>query len=794
MKPNTTFESFIPYSSHIAPDVVRTVGGEYLMTWRLDGVAHIGIDSNVLNHRHDVLNRWVQSLRAPDSSNISLWTHEFRTLENNQDSRHDTGSEFVDHLSAQYERKLSGRPLFRTEHFLTLVLRPLQRKKQSHSFNADITIQVSKLHELASMLEQVLHDYGPTRLGIERRAEAPDVSMLAGFLARFLNGVNQAPPVVRAPLHTTLATASIQFAADASEWSIRMPTGKRKFGAMIGIKEFTDRTSPGALNVLQSLPFEYVLTQSFSPLGRHQALRSLERTKGRLISVGDKSVSQIRELDEAMDQLSSGAFLFGEHHCSLAVLASSRKELTQHAAEACAALTDLGFIATRETLGTVPAFWAQLPANWKYRPRIRLLSSRNFVGLSSFQRGARGKANGNPWGSSIASLRSASGERFHFNFHATTSTRDDTGEMALGNTLVIGKSGTGKTALVNFLLAMSQNLKPAPRLFLFDKDHGAALFVTAMGGRHFGLRKGVPSGLNPLQMPPVPGRVAFLADWIRILADRESLSPVEERELHQAIEAILDAEPHLRTISNLRRSLPNRGDECLFARLRKWTAGQPLGWVFDNPHDLLNVESHSIFAFDYTEVLDDPLLRIPVIQYLLFRLESIIDGCRLIYVMDEFWKILEGESGLRDFARNKQKTIRKQNGLGIFATQSPEDALRSPVATAIIEQTATMLLLPNPNATRTDYVDGLKLTEEEFELVKSLGEHSRRFLVKQGTQCALCELDLSGLTDILAVLSSTTASVTALQNLPESQSGFREWLPVVLEQVSHQLPTTLEVV
>lgn len=792
MKSNATFESFIPYSTHVGADVVLTKGGEYLMTWRLDGVDHLGVECAVLNHRHDVLNRWVQSLRAPDSSNVALWTHEFRSIDRLRTTTREAEGGFADHLASEHFRKLSAKPMFKTEAFLTLVLRPATRSASKQDVAARIAQHVARIRELATTLEQVLQDYAPLRLGVAAHSQGPGVSTLAGFLGRLINGFGREHPLMRAPLHSTLGASSIEFSADGSEWAFRMPNGERKFAAMIGVKEFADSTYPGLLNALHAMPFEFVLTQSFSPMGRHQALRSLERTKGRLISVGDKAVSEIRDLDEAMDQLSSGAFLFGEHHMTLAVHAPSRKELNQHVAEAYAALTDLGFIATRETMGAVPGFWAQLPANWKFRPRIRLLSSRNFVGLSSFQHNGRGKENGNPWGPAITVLRTVGGECFHFNFHATGEARSNVGEMALGNTLVIGKSGTGKTALVNFLLGMSQRLVPAPRLFMFDKDHGAALFVKAMGGRHFGLRKGVPSGLNPLQMPEVPGRVAFLTAWIQVLADRETLTPGEERELHQAIEAILDAEPHLRTLGNLRRSLPNRGDECLFARLRKWTVGQSLGWVFDNPHDLLDVESHSIFAFDYTEVLDDPVLRIPVIQYLLFRLESVIDGRRLIYVMDEFWKILDGESGLRDFARNKQKTIRKQNGLGIFATQSPEDALRSPVAGAIIEQTATMILLPNPNATRTDYVDGLKLTDEEFAIVKSLGEHSRQFLVKQGAQCALCELDLSGMHGILAILSSTTASVAALQKLDGRDTTFAEWLPAVLQQVSSQLPTTVE--
>ena len=133
--------------------------------------------------------------------------------------------------------------------------------------------------------------------------------------------------------------------------------------------------------------------------------------------------------------------------------------------------------------------------------------------------------------------------------------------------------------------------------------------------------------------------------------------------------------------------------------------------------DTVDLSKANIIGFDYTDIIDNPEVRVPVINYLLHRLESLIDGRPLIYVMDEFWKILDGEGGLKEFAKNKQKTIRKQNGLGIFATQSPEDALKSDISAALIEQTATLILLPNPNASKSDYMDGLKLTEAEFRVV-----------------------------------------------------------------------------
>ncbi|MFP6917082.1 TraG/VirB4 family ATPase, partial [Xanthomonas hortorum] len=177
---------------------------------------------------------------------------------------------------------------------------------------------------------------------------------------------------------------------------------------------------------------------------------------------------------------------------------------------------------------------------------------------------------------------------------------------------------------------------------------------------------------------------------------------------------MLDTPMHLRSMSNFRKSLPNMGDDGLYARLRRWTTGNSLGWVFDNPVDTIDLTRASIIGFDYTDVIDNAEVRVPVINYLLHRLEALIDGRPLIYVMDEFWKILDGKGGLKEFAKNKQKTIRKQNGLGIFATQSPEDALASDIAAALIEQTATMVLLPNPNASRDDYIEGLKLTDAEY--------------------------------------------------------------------------------
>src|SRR3546814_18786527 len=77
-KPDTTIEEFIPLSSHVAPMVVKTTGGDYLMVWRLGGPPFVGRDEWEIEHRHNTFNRLLQTLRAPDFVNVAFWVHAIR--------------------------------------------------------------------------------------------------------------------------------------------------------------------------------------------------------------------------------------------------------------------------------------------------------------------------------------------------------------------------------------------------------------------------------------------------------------------------------------------------------------------------------------------------------------------------------------------------------------------------------------------------------------------------------------------------------------------------------------------
>ena len=771
INPDTPVSEFISLSTHVSPTVLKTTGGDFFITWRLDGLPFVGREEWELEHRHNTFNRMLQTLRAPDFTNVAFWVHDIRRRRGLDDDSHFQDT-FNQSLSDAYYKSLSGRKLMQNELYMTMLYRPVVEGKRFVEKSGDTTRLASeqqqaidKVLELAGNMEAVLKDYAPKRLRMYEASNGLIFSEALEFFGYLLNRISEPVPVLKAPVYRYLGVSRQRFSAKTGDFVITTPTGVNHYGAILNLKEYPDATYPGVLNGLKYLDFEYVVTHSFSPMGRHDALKTLERTKGMMISSGDKAVSQIVELDQAMDQLSSGNFVLGEYHFTIAVYAPDQPTLAQNIAATRAELSNAGFVSAKEDLAIIPSFYAQFPANWKYRTRLAKVSSLNFLGLSPLHNFSSGKRSNNPWGDCVSTLQAVNGQPYFFNFHATLPQENSFGEKAIANTMVIGKSGTGKTALINFLLSQVQKLDPSPTIFFFDKDRGAEIFVRACGGNYLSLANGEPTGFNPFHCERNESNVQFLSNLIKVLAGKAEYSSREEDEIFRAVEAILDTPMHLRTMTNFQKSLPNMGDDGIFIRMRKWTTGNALGWVFDNPKDTIDLEKANIIGFDYTDILDNPEVRVPVINYLLHRLEELIDGRRLIYVMDEFWKILDGGGDLKEFAKNKQKTIRKQNGLGIFATQSPEDALNSDISASLIEQTATMILLPNPNANRKDYIDGLKLSEAEYQVVVALDERSRRFLVKQGHLSAVCQLDLRGMDDALSVISASTDNIDIMHNL-----------------------------
>ncbi|WCR55095.1 MAG: ATPase required for both assembly of type IV secretion complex and secretion of T-DNA complex VirB4 [Bartonella clarridgeiae] len=586
------------------------------------------------------------------------------------------------------------------------------------------------------------------------------------FLHQLVGGRRERIPLTFGTIASTIYSDRVLFGKEIIE--IRHESNER-FVGMFGWKEYPSKTRPGMTDGLLTAPFELILTQSFVFKSKAVASAIMSRKQNQMINVADRASSQIGALDDALDDLESNRFVLGEHHLSLAVFSDHPQELAEHLSKARSYLTNGGAVIAREDLGLEAAWWAQLPGNFSYRARSGAISSRNFAALSPFHSFPIGKLKGNVWGSAVALLQTQAGSPYYFNFHY--------GDV--GNTFVCGPSGSGKTVIVNFLLAQSQKYNPT--IVFFDKDQGAEIFVRAGGGKYKPLKNGKPTNIAPLKgMEYTEKNKLFLQHWVLKLVTTEgqTVTEQERQDVARAINSLESLPLEQRSLGALQLFFDNTSTEGIAMRLKRWIKGNALGWVFDNDHDDLNLDAQFI-GYDMTDFLDNEEIRRPLMMYLFNRILDLIDGRRIIIVIDEFWKALEDDS-FKAFTQDRLKTIRKQNGMMLFATQSPRDALNSTIAHTIIEQCPTQIFFPNQKANYNDYVENFKLTEREFELIQSeLSRESRRFLIKQGQNSIVAELNLRGMDNEIAVLSGTTRNIELLnQIIGEYGTNPDIWLPI----------------
>ncbi|MDP7325900.1 MAG: VirB4 family type IV secretion/conjugal transfer ATPase [Qipengyuania citrea] len=769
----------LPYLRLIDESTLLLRDGSVMTAIQVPGLLFETEDSEALN-AHAATREVV--LRSTLDARFVLYHHVIRRRVSV-----DLEAEFPDpisrHIDACWRDRLGSGQLFVNDQFITLIRRPARgkaglvervgkkfRRQDGDRLEPDPK-DLRSLRAASQGLVAALSAYGATPLGEYTGPQGSTNSEMLELLSALYNGEMRPvrKPADDVDIGHMLPYRRVSFGLDAIE---TRGSGAPEFAAILGMKDYPEATSPGLLDSLLRLPFEMVVSESYAPTERQTARERMDLAIRRLKSADEEAAAERADMLAARDALGNGAVGFGDHHLTVMVRERQLGQLDDAMAACAAALADTGAIAVREDTNLEPAFWGQFPGNEAYLVRRALISSANMASFGSLHGFALGQAQGNHWGEAVTLLETTSATPFFFNFH----------HGDLGNFSVIGPSGSGKTVVMNFLAAQAQ--KFSPRTILFDKDRGAELFVRGIGGRYDSIRSGEPTGFNPLALPDTPGNRAFLRDWLGVLLKADG--PEEEQTIAAAVDAAYANDASLRRLRHFRELLsgtrrPQPGD--LADRLGAWIgAGEGPGgehaWLFDNVEDRLDLGAR-VLGFDMTALLENPRLRTPTMMYLFHRIEERLDGKPTMILIDEGWKALDDEvfaARIRDWL----KTLRKRNALVGFATQSARDALESRISTALVEQTATMVFMPNSRARPEDYCDGFGLTEHELALIRTLPAHSRCFLVRQPDASVVVRLDLSGAPEVLTLLSGRESSVRRLDLLREALGDApSEWFPAL---------------
>ncbi|MBQ7552398.1 MAG: VirB4 family type IV secretion/conjugal transfer ATPase [Rickettsiales bacterium] len=772
-----SFSQMIPYKYHYDDNTILTKDNQFISVIKLDGFSFQTADDDDVDNKKNLRNNLFKSLTA---DGLSICVHTIR-------KRHSAfpagefDNIFTKMLNDQWKQKHGPARSFINEYYVSVIkqgpkktasmLNGIMSKfiKSSNNYEKKMKEAYADLEETRDRICTALSSYHSRLLG-KRKNKNGTFSEICEFLSFIANiGFTQPMMFPSGDISKYINTQRLYFSNKTIEV---LGANHHKFAGMVSLKEYRPATFAGILDGFLNLPFEFVLTQTFQFTDRSKAVSSMQLQQRRMMQAEDVAISQTMEINEALDSAMSGIFGFGLHHLSIMCIADDVKAVDDACSQAMVTFSNVGLSAVRESLNMEPAFWAQFPANTSYIVRKSTINTLNLAGFVSFHNYPSGKITGNHWGDAVTVIDTTSGTPYFFNFHA----RD------VGHTMIIGPTGGGKTMLLNFLTAQAQKFKP--RLFFFDKDRGAEIFIRAINGSYTNINPGLCCNFNPLFLDDTPENRNFLIEWLTVLVSThgEIVGADETAKLASAVDGIYRLPKKDRLLRNLAPFLGLEIGNSLSVRLKMWHSDGSKAGIFDNDHDMLDFSTNKTFAFDMAEIMKDPIALAPVMLYIFHKINQSLDGTPTMVVMDEAWALI-GNKIFAPKIKDWLKVMRKLNAFCVFATQSVEDAAKSEISDTLVQQTATQIFLANLKATNA-YREVFMLSKRELALVKTTDPSSRFFLLKQDQDGVVARINMMGMNDMINTLSGRTDLCIMVDQIrKEYGDDSSKWLPIYFDKL-----------
>jgi type IV secretion/conjugal transfer VirB4 family ATPase len=450
------------------------------------------------------------------------------------------------------------------------------------------------------------------------------------------------------------------------------------------------------------------------------------------ILVDESKEAQVRDLGDALKELEIKGNYFGTFSLTVVIFDEGLRRIETACAEFYKAFTVEDAQLYEEKYNLFNAYLATVPGNYAFNLRSMLILNTNYADYSFlFTLDAGHQFNAHLQQEYLAVLETNHRTPYYLNLHCK-----DT-----AHSVILGRTGAGKSFLLNFLITNLQ--KYDPYTFIFDLGGSFESLTRLFDGTY--VQVGIHSTackINPFRLPRTKHNLDFLALFVNLLADSRAgdrLSVEEEQELYQQIENLYSVDSELRTLGMLANTLPR----SLAGKLQRWTTGGQFGFLFDNVEDTVTFSRFQ--CFDFRGMEQYPQILEPLLFYILHRANHVIADRSITHIfkaffIDEAWTFFRNPR-IKAYIAQALKTWRKQNAAMILSTQSLDELRRSDIVDVIMETCATKIFLANPDMDRDLYQNQFHLNETEIELISALIP-KRQFLIKNHEIAKVANLEV----------------------------------------------------
>ena len=584
--------------------------------------------------------------------------------------------------------------------------------------------EMRALVEATSRVRSLLAEYRPEMLA--RPEDAAGGCPLTGFLNGLVSGdYRRDLPAASVALSGSLPASDLHIERDSGVITAWTPEAWQY--RIVAVREWPEAVSGRLAREVLALPGDIELAHICLPVDRDEAMLGFRRkgAEQRSLFIGNPALAV--ECEAMVDLLAEGHSTVFRTQMQILLRARSEEALEVLVGQTGRILGRLRIAYHVETAGAPLCWFARLPRRQRRgRPgggllRPLILREENIAALWPFASSPAGLRK-SPFGAlPVRYLPAPSGQAYAFQFHVSDE------PQALGNFLLFAPTGAGKSTLMLYLLGGLAKF-PGVRAYLFDSREGARFMVEALGGRYQGYEE---LALNPLDVgADGPANRQRVHAVLRAMVP--PLDAAGEAALEHAVELAFKLEPPARTLDAIFPYAFERGSAIQRA-MERWvtTAGGREGrnaHLFNAPRDSLGdfLAGSHLIAINMNEALDDPAVGPPVVAHIAAQISSTVavGGRGFCIFIDEAAKLLQNQ-GFKTLAMEMYREHRKLNGVVGMAFQDPAALFSSGAAEAFLENTATLVFLPNSLAT-AESLEPFNLNTEQLGFILGGEYHEPR--------------------------------------------------------------------
>lgn len=551
------------------------------------------------------------------------------------------------------------------------------------------------------------------------------------------------------------------FFPEKKNYLVHTHNDKKIYSCFLSIKAYPTDTTNRLFKEIQKLNTEFNIYQYYYNESRSTSISKIDERIRRLERVSRFNETALIELSALNERLQNDEIKLLTQVWNIQVFASSIDELNKKALEIQTLTEHRNLLLMRETKNLEACFWAIFPTWEHLRVRKYQITSDNLSHFITFASDNEGLTK-NSWGDSqVCKFKTTDNSVYNFSFHETSE------NLALGNTVVIGGSGLGKTTLISFLISQAMRYDNF-KCMAFDRGYGLKIFADVIGASYTDFT-GKNQNINPLQLNEE--YKSFLQSWLQGILNKNDDESIEI--IANALNENYNLKKADRNLSNIAPSFGKAGKDSIRNALKVWLPDGANGSYFNGKKDALDFDTSFTF-FDTTILLDNPEILGAMADYLFFRIKTTILNNPSPYAIfvDELNKYLASEQ-FAPKLKESAAEIRKTNGVLIMAVQSAATIFENTTFQEMKDNISTYILFPNHKADAKYYIDEIGLNSAEFNWIKTAG--GREVMIKKtNAETVTLNIDLSILGKYLKVFNSSSKDVREVNKLQASSSNWLE--------------------